>query len=138
VKNATVLIAFILTLVGCDNRMRLPTEPSELVSHTLDAERHRTVSPVRDIPPPCDGAAPLVKSIKPSGRYLVVYRDGVDARLVTAQLSAKYAVTPIYVFVGPPFQGFSALVDAQTVALLRCEPSVDHVAEDSLLLFLKK
>lgn len=90
--------------------------------------------PARDLAPPCQDAAPLIKSSRPSGQYLVVYREGVDARAMTAQLAASYQFTAIYVFVGAPFQGFGAVLTAQTVAKLRCEPAIDHVSEAGLVL----
>src|SRR5713226_7105187 len=61
--------------------------------------------PARDLAPPCQDAAPLIKSSRPSGQYLVVYSEGVDARAMTAQLAASYQFTAIYVFVGAPFRG---------------------------------
>jgi len=53
---------------------------------------------------------------------------------MTAQLAASYQFTAIYVFVGAPFQVFGAVLTAQTVAKLRCEPAIDHVSEAGLVL----
>ena len=59
------------------------------------------------------------------GRYIVVYRDGVDATIETARLSAKYGFVPVYVY-NAALLGFSADLPAATVAAVVAEPTVKY------------
>ena len=81
--------------------------------------------------PPCR-PIPSVKAPDPGsggqytdGRYIVVYRDGVDATTETARLSAKYGFVPVYVY-NAALLGFSADLTATTVAALLAEPTVKY------------
>ena len=60
----------------------------------------------------------------------MVYKDGVEPVATTARLASKYNFTPSSVY-AYALHGFAALLSAQTVSALRCEPEVAYVDEDA-------
>jgi hypothetical protein len=126
---------FLLTLVlaaGCN----LPTAPenghSALVSDaSVTTGRGRASQPLgHRLSPTCSAPARL-HSAFPQERvpgYIVSYRAGTDAKVVTAELAATYGFTPIFVFNGAP--GFAAVLSEQALAGIRCDSRVSFVEYD--------
>lgn len=89
------------------------------------------VSP-RIIEPPCENPAPLYlppDSISIRDTYIVVYpHDLVNADSVTTALMQKYRFTPRFRWSSPKgLMGFSAKLNAASVAGLRCESVVKYM-----------
>jgi hypothetical protein len=99
-----------------------------LVACTSPTDNNEGVfPPLLVLPPPCDNPAPLRGSPNPAApRYIVVFHDTIDTRAEVDRLAARYGFQPrhVYEYV---LGGFSAPLPPQTVAALRCEPSVRYV-----------
>jgi len=85
---------------------------------------------VEIVRPPCEHPAALLGEFDPQApRYIVVYRDSVDAEAETARLAAKYEFQPRFVYTHVP-GGFSAELTPPVVADVRCEAKVDNMEFD--------
>jgi hypothetical protein len=107
-------VAFSAVLVACTS----PTDNNEGV-----------LPPLLVLPPPCDNPAPLLGSPNPAvPRYFVVFHDTIETRAEVDRLAAQYGFQPrhVYEYV---LNGFSAELPPQTLADLRCEPSVRDTAQ---------
>jgi hypothetical protein len=92
--------------------------------------RRRTVPRIGDISPSCSNPAPLHKSVCRAPGYIVVFQSGVDATRAVAELQRKYNFSVKFIYRSLP--GFaSTTLTLQTVAALRCEPSVLFIEEDT-------
>ena len=101
-------------LVACDSTSAVAPVPP-------------TVEIVR---PPCANPAPLLGQFDPQApRYIVVYRDGVDAGVETDRLAMKYEFQPNFVYTHA-LGGFSAELTPPVVADLRCEGTVNYMEFD--------
>ena len=124
-RIATAAVCF--ALFACGENLRSPTAVSEAASA---ATRRRGARHPVEIAPPCLSPAPLAYALDPAPGYIFTYRPGTDAATTTAQLAQKYGFTATHVFSGAAFLGFSAIVDSNTVAALRCEPTILRVEQD--------
>ena len=80
--------------------------------------------------PACLAPAPLTGSpASANGRYIVAFRDGVDAAAETARLGAKYGFAPLHVY-ETVLSGFNAQLTPEVAAALRCERSVRLMSYD--------
>jgi hypothetical protein len=87
----------------------------------------------RLVPPACSDPAPLLGKFDPRAPgYIVVYNDGVDARLETARLAAAYGFVPTHVFEFA-IRGFGAELTPEVVAGLRCEATIHIVEHDAVV-----
>jgi hypothetical protein len=128
--NLRLSFVFVLVLSACSDQLTLPTSPDSAHERLSSATRRRAVTTPREIAPPCSQPAPLAHSEAPASPiYIFIFSDGVDADRLIDELALKYQFTPQYRFVGPPFQGFSALISQQTLASLRCEPAIARVEQ---------
>lgn len=82
-------------------------------------------------PPPCASPAPLLgpASCDATG-YIVGYKSGTDVVPLTHALEAKYGFTANKIWYSAVLGFYSSSLTPQQVALLRCEPQVDHVERD--------
>lgn len=76
---------------------------------------------------PCRRAVPV--SGQPASlvrdQYIVMYRDGTDARATTDRLAQRYGFVPSYVY--EYVLGFSAELSADALDGVRCAPEVQSV-----------
>lgn len=86
------------------------------------------------LPPSCTDPAPLLGT--PDSRvadsYIVVYDDSTDSRVRTEALQEKYGFTAQYVY-EHAIKGFAAVLSAETVAAIRCEPDVSYIELDAVV-----
>ncbi len=82
---------------------------------------------VEIVRPPCEHPAALLGQFDPQAPgYIVVYRDGVDAKAETDRLATKYEFQPRFVYIHV-LGGFSADLTPPVVADVRCEATVDYM-----------
>lgn len=121
----------LILLIGCG--AELPTSPGpSFASGEISAQntnRRRVTSPVREMAPQCAAPAPFHKFSCVAPGYVVVYKEGTNAEMVTAQLEAKYGFRALAVWQTVP--AFAALLSVQAVAALRCEPTIWFVEENA-------
>ena len=84
------------------------------------------------LPVACSNPAPVTLSEpgqQSAGNWIVMFQDNVNATVTTQQLAARLGFTPttIYEFA---FKGFAAEFSLETLASLRCEPTVKIITEN--------
>jgi len=108
------------------------------VTDSVIAGRTRAAIPTgHRLSPPCSAPARLYSAL-PQERlpgYLFKYRDGTDAKEVTAELAATYGFSPLSVYTVIP--GFAAVVSEQALAGIRCDSRIDFV-EYNVSVYLAK
>ena len=101
----------VVLLISCDATSRIAPLPPT----------------VEIVQPLCENPARLLGQFDPQApRYIVVYRDGVDAGAETDRLAIKYGFQPRFVYTHA-LGGFSAELTPSVVAALRCEATVDYM-----------
>ena len=84
-----------------------------------------------DIPRFSKGALPLPATIDPRfvvpGHYNVIFRKGVNARAVTAEITAAFGLSPTHRWDEPWIAGFSAAMDDRKLEKIRRHPHVQYV-----------
>ena len=79
----------------------------------------------------CRSPAPLEgRSSAGTPGYIVVFRDGTDARVETDRLARRLRFTPRHVYTSA-ILGFAATLTAPQLAAVRCTPSVRYVEHDA-------
>ncbi|HET7234477.1 MAG TPA: S8 family serine peptidase [Longimicrobium sp.] len=77
------------------------------------------------------GSVPLPANIDPSfvvpGHYNVIFRKGVNARAVTAEIEAAYGLSPSHRWNEEWIAGFSAAMDDKKLEKVRRHPHVEYV-----------
>jgi len=131
--NRTLIALSCLGLFACGDRLRSPTATSDAASQART--RTRAALPVVEIAPPCAAPAPLTRPSVAASGYFFIYRDGVDAAMMTAQLAQKYGFRVMYTFTGDPLPGFVAIVNDNTLAALRCEPAIARVQQGAAAVY---
>jgi hypothetical protein len=96
----------------------------------------QTPLPARvELVPACSNPAPLDGTYDPRAeRFIVIFVDGTTGSQVLEQvplLAAKYGFTPRSVY-QTALQGFSAELTVEQVAVLRCDPLIDHLSYNAL------
>ena len=100
---------------------------SALLACTSPTESSEALLPPPVLAPPCESPAPLLGIWNPAApRYIVAFQDTVDVRPEVGRLAARYGFQPRHVY-EHVLGGFSAALRPQTLADLRCEPSVRSV-----------
>src|SRR5918999_4237604 len=100
---------------------------SLLLACTNPTETPEPLLPPPVLAPPCDSPAPLVGIWDARApRYIVVFHDTIDVTPEIDRLAARYGFQPRHVY-EHVLGGFSAVLTPQTLASLRCEPSVGYV-----------
>jgi hypothetical protein len=61
--------------------------------------------------------------------FIVVFKNGVDSRIATGGLAAKYGFEPLYVYTVIP--AFAAELPKEIIAALRCESIVEYIEQDA-------
>lgn len=83
--------------------------------------------------PRCPSPAPLLGQYDSRAPgYTVVYNASIDADAETTRLAIKYGFTPRHVW-STVLKGFAAALPAETVAALRCEPSILRVSYEQVV-----
>lgn len=104
------------------------------------AEPARTTAPARTTPPRSAGVTsrptsrpanpgPVADSADPTGRWIVVYRDGTDARVTSGREAARLGFAADRVF-SHAARGFAGRLTSGQVAALRRDPAVLAVVPD--------
>jgi hypothetical protein len=74
----------------------------------------------------CDSPAPLSGQFDPgTPGYIFLFDESVPVDDEVARLSSEYPLEELAIFESPP--GFYAVTSAETLARLRCEPSIAAV-----------
>jgi len=95
--------------------------------------QHPLAPSERLVPPTCSDPAPLLGKVDPRAPgYIVMYNDGVDARLETARLAAAYGFVPAHVYEFA-IRGFGADLTPEVVAGLRCEATIHSVEHNAVV-----
>ncbi len=79
----------------------------------------------------CAAPAPYLQAGRPTQSYVISFHTGVEARTETARLEGKYGFRATSIEANPP--QFTAAVPQLTMQLIRCEPTVDHMADMAAL-----
>lgn len=83
--------------------------------------------------PPCVAPAPLGGEFDPRApHFIVVYKDGIESSDETPRLAERYGFTPRFVYTYA-LEGFSAALEPEVLAAIRCEPSVQYVEYDGFV-----
>lgn len=82
----------------------------------------------------CASPAPLNGVPHPAvpNQYIVVFKNGVDARVTANALAARYGFQTTFVY-EHALPGFSAVMAPAAVAGVRCASSVRYVEHDQLI-----
>src|SRR5213594_2437721 len=124
----TISAATMLFLSSCN----LPTEPQPRANSAASTDaptRNRAARFVRSLQPACSNPAPLLLVRCSAPGYIVRFKSGTDPNAVASILAGRYGFTvaSIYSEQYTGFPGFYAIISLQSVALLRCEPSVETI-----------
>jgi hypothetical protein len=82
--------------------------------------------------PQCEAPAPLQGRFDPRApQFIVVFDQGIESSEETPRLAERYGFTPRFVYTHA-LEGFSAVLEPEMVAGIRCEPSVKYVEYDGV------
>lgn len=81
--------------------------------------------------PRCPRPAPLQgKAVRGAATYIVVFRNGTDARAATERLAARYHFAAKHVYTSA-LLGFAAELKPEALAGVRCDRAVRYVERDA-------
>lgn len=82
----------------------------------------------------CASPAPLQGSAHPAlpNQYIVVFENGVDARIKANALATRYGFQTRFVYESA-LSGFAATMEPRAVAAVRCDRAVRYVEHDQLV-----
>jgi len=98
---------------------------ADLITGTAEVVGDEVVTPA------CSNPAPLYFEARPTGDWIVMFTDGVDAVQRTGELAIKYGFTPKQIW--EAILGFVAPLTPEVIAKIRCEPGVRHVSQSGII-----
>ena len=105
--------------------IRSDSGDADLVTGTAEVTGGETITPA------CPNPAPLYLAARPTGDWIVMFTDGIDAAQKTASLASKYGFIPKDIW--EAIRGFVAPLTPEIVAKIRCEPGVSFVEQNGIV-----